>query len=34
MKIFFLFNIFIFSIFLNNVGAEQKIVFLDMDRVV
>ena len=34
MKIFFLFNIFIFTIFLNNVGAEQKIVFLDMDRVV
>ena len=34
MKIFLLFNIFIFIIFLNNVGAEQKIVFLDMDRVV
>ena len=34
MKIFFLFNIFIFTIFLNNVGAEQKIAFLDMDRVV
>ena len=34
MKIFLLFNIFIFIIFLNNDGAEQKIVFLDMDRVV
>ena len=34
MKKFFLINIIIFTIFLNTVNAEQKIVFLDMDRVV
>tara|TARA_B110000285_G_C14704596_1_gene414970 strand:- start:67 stop:588 length:522 start_codon:yes stop_codon:yes gene_type:complete len=34
MKIFSLFIIFVFIIFLNSVNAEQKIVFLDMDRVV
>tara|TARA_B110000027_G_scaffold131270_1_gene155278 strand:- start:302 stop:823 length:522 start_codon:yes stop_codon:yes gene_type:complete len=34
MKIFSLFIIFVFIIFLNPVKAEQKIVFLDMDRVV
>jgi outer membrane protein len=34
MKICFLFIIFVFIIFLNPVKAEQKIVFLDMDRVV
>ena len=33
MRIFF-FIIFVFIIFLNTVKAEQKIVFLDMDRVV
>ena len=32
MKFFFIF--LIFSIFFNNVNAEQKIVFLDMDRIV
>ena len=34
MKKFFLFNILIFTIFFNNVNAEQKIVFVDMDLVV
>ena len=34
MKIFFLFSFFIFAISLNSVNAEQKIVFVDMDRVV
>ena len=34
MKKFFLINIIIFTIFLNTVNAEQKIVFLDMDRIV
>ena len=34
MKIFSLFIIFVFIIFLNTVKAEHKIVFLDMDRVV
>ena len=34
MKNFFLFSIVIFIIFLNSVNAEQKIVFLDMDRVI
>ena len=34
MKNFFLLNILIFTIFFNNVNAEQKIVFLDMNRVV
>ena len=32
MKFFFIF--LIFSIFFNNVNAEQKIVFLNMDRIV
>ena len=31
---FFLFIVFIFSFFCNSVNAEQKIVFLDMDRIV
>ena len=34
MKIFFLFSFFIFAISLNSVNAEQKIVFVEMDRVV
>ena len=34
MKNFFLFSISIFLIFFNNVKAEQKIVFLDMDLIV
>ena len=34
MKFFFLTSIFIFVISLNSVNAEQKIVFVDMDRVV
>ena len=32
MKFFFIF--LIFSIFFNNINAEQKIVFLNMDRIV
>ena len=34
MKFFFLSSIFIFAISLNSVNAEQKVVFLDMDRVI
>ena len=34
MKKFFFFTISVFIIFLNPVKAEQKIVFLDMDRVI
>jgi outer membrane protein len=34
MKFFFLSNIFIFIILLNSVNAEQKLVFLDMERVI
>ena len=34
MKNFILLNVFIFIIFFNKVNAEQKIVFLDMDRMV
>ena len=34
MKKIFSFSIFIFTIILNSVNAEQKIVFLDMDRII
>ena len=34
MKFFFLSSIFIFVISLNSVNAEQKLVFLDMERVI
>ena len=34
MKFFFLSSIFIFVISLNSVNAEQKVVFLDMERVI
>ena len=34
MKKFFLFSIFIFATFLNSANADQKTVFLDMDRVI
>ena len=34
MKFFFLSSIFIFVISLNSVNAEQKIVFLDMERII
>ena len=34
MKFFFLTSIFIFVISLNSVNAEQKLVFLDMERVI
>ena len=34
MKNFILLNVLIFIIFFNQVNAEQKIVFLDMDRMV
>ena len=34
MKFFFLSSIFIFAISLNSVNAEQKVVFIDMERVI
>ena len=34
MKFFFLSSIFIFVISLNSVNAEQKLVFLDMERII
>ena len=34
MKKIFLLSIFIFTIILNSVNAEQKIVFLNMDRII
>ena len=34
MKFFFLTSIFIFVISLNSVNAEQKLVFLDMERII
>ena len=34
MKKIFLFSVFISTIFFNNANAVQKIVFLDMDRIV
>jgi outer membrane protein len=34
MKFFFLSSIFFFATLLNSVNAEQKVVFLDMERVI